>query len=510
MNQKQKQNNTIVKNTMYLYIRTFLTMVLSIYTSRVVLQVLGVEDYGLYNVVGGIAASFSFLSSMLSNATQRYLNYAIGANDYEKANQIFNMNLIIYLIYAFISIIVVEIGGAWFIENKMVVAPERVDAVYYTLHATTIVLAISLISSVYESALIARENMKIYAYMGMYDAVMKLAIVFLISYLSFDKLKAYAVLMAIMSISAKLIPAIYCIRHYPETKLKYYWDKGQFKSMFKFVGWNFLGTSVFIINDQGINMLLNSFFGAGVNAARGLSMHVKGAISSFSSGFFTAIRPQIVKSYAAGENERFLQLIFSGTKYTFYLLWLVSLPIMLRVNELLDIWLEEVPEWTGQFVIWICIFNLFNSSFCDPIWQGMQAIGKLKKYVAIGSIIYLLAFPLSLLAFDNEASPVAAFQILVFVRMVYFMVAILIFKEYTQIRINDYVKTVLYPIIKVLVVSVIFGYCVDLMLPNTLLGTLVSCLLIVIVLVLTIFLIGIQQSERQMVADYVKRKVLRK
>lgn len=217
-----------------------------------------------------------------------------------------------------------------------------------------------------------------------------------------------------------------------------------------------------------------------------------------------------MKSYAAGEHKRFVQLVFNGTRYSFYLLWIVSLPIMLRVNELLDIWLKVVPEWTGQFVIWICIFNLFNSSFCDPIWQGMQAIGKLKKYVAIGSIIYLLAFPLSLLAFDNEASPVAAFQILVFVRMVYFMAAILIFKEYTQIRINDYVKTVLYPIIKVLVVSVIFGYYVDLMLPNTLFGTLVSCLLIVIVIALTIFLIGIQQSERQMVADYVKRKALRK
>lgn len=510
MNQEQTQNKTIVKNTVYLYIRTFITMLLSIYTSRVVLQVLGIEDYGLYNVVGGIAASFSFLSSMLSNATQRYLNFAIGANDYEKANQLFNMNLIIYLIYTIVSIIVVEIGGAWFIEHKMVVDPERVGAVYYTLHATTIVLAISLISSVYESALIARENMKIYAYMGMYDAVMKLAIVFLISYLSFDKLKAYAVLMAIMSISAKLIPAIYCIRHYPETKLKYYWDKGQFKSMFKFVGWNFLGTSVFIINDQGINMLLNSFFGAGVNAARGLSMHVRGAISSFSSGFFTAIRPQIVKSYAAGEHKRFVQLIFNGTKYTFYLLWLVSLPIMFRVNELLDIWLKNVPEWTGQFVIWICIFNLFNSSFCDPIWQGMQAIGKLKKYVAIGSIIYLLAFPLSLLAFNNEATPVASFQILVLVRMVYFGVAILIFRDYTQIRIYDYMKTVLYPIIKVLLASVTLGYCVNIALPNTLFGTLASCLLIVIIITLTIFLIGIQQSERQMVNDFIKRKVLKK
>lgn len=508
--EENSQNKTIVKNTIYLYIRTFLTMLLSIYTSRVVLQVLGVEDYGLYNVVGGIAASFSFLSSMLSNATQRYLNFAIGTNDYEHANQLFNMNLIIYLIYAIVSIIAVEIGGAWFIENKMVVAPERVDAVYYTLHATTIVLAISLISSVYESALIARENMKIYAYMGMYDAIVKLAIVFVISYMPFDKLKTYAVLMALMSISAKLIPTIYCMRHYPETKLKYYWDKGQFKSMFKFVGWNFLGTSVFIINDQGINMLLNSFFGAGVNAARGLSMHVKGAISSFSSGFFTAIRPQIVKSYAAGENERFMQLIFNGTKYTFYLLWLVSLPIMLRVNELLGIWLDDVPEWTGQFVIWICIFNLFNSSFCDPIWQGVQAIGKLKAYVGIGSIVYLLAFPIIWGCFRNGASPIIAFQVIVYVRILYFLITTGVFKKYANFSIYQYVTHTIYPIAKVVIASFAIAYCVNYIFPNNIVSTLIACVLMVILIVWTIFFVGINQSERQIVLTHIKQKLCKK
>lgn len=510
MAQVNAQNKTIVKNTIYLYIRTFLTMLLSIYTSRVVLQVLGVEDYGLYNVVGGIAASFSFLSSMLSNATQRYLNFAIGSNDNEKANQVFNMNLIIYLIYAIISIFVVEIGGFWFIENKMVVAPDRVGAVYYTLHATTIVLTISLISSVYESALIARENMKIYAYMGMYDAVIKLLIVFLVSYLTFDKLKTYAVLMAVMTISAKLIPTIYCIKHYPETQLKYHWDKVQFKSMFKFVGWNFLGTSVFIINDQGINMLLNIYFGAGINAARALSMHVKASISSFSSGFFTAIRPQIVKSYAAGDSVRFINLIFSSSKYTFYLLWLVSLPVMLRSDELLDIWLEDVPQWTSKFLIWVCIFNLLNSSFCDPIWQGIQAIGKLNKYVVIGSAVYLMVFPISIFVLNNGGSPLAVFQIIVFVRLLYSIVSISIFKGYTKMNIMRYAMEVLLPIFKVVTISSIITFCTDSFFSNSILNTLLSCLLIVVVIVIVIFYIGINKSERIITIEYLKKKICKR
>lgn len=505
MSPQEAQNKLIVKNTMYLYIRTFLTMLLSIYTSRVVLQVLGVQDYGLYNVIGGIAASFSFLSSTLANATQRYLNVAIGIQDYDKANQIFNINLIIYLIYAIFAVILVEIGGTWFIEHKMVVAPERVAAVYYTLHATSIVLVFTLIAAVYESILIARENMRIYAYVGMYDAVMKLVIICLISYLAVDKLKAYAVLMAMMVISAKLIPAWYCLRHYPEAKLKYRWDQGQFKSMFKFIGWDFLGTSVFILNDQGMNMLLNAFFGAAVNAARALSMQVKGAISSFSSGFFTAIRPQIIKSYAAGDHTRFKQLIFSSTKYTFYLLWLVSLPIMLRVNELLAIWLRDVPEWTGEFVVWICIFNLFNSSFCDPIWQGMQAVGHIKRYVVVGSLVYLAAFPITWGLFQLGAKPLVAFQIIVFVRILYFFITTSIFSKYTKLSGKEYMTKTVAPILKVTTISMVTAYGVNQLFPENIPSTLMACVAMVILIGVLILWVGMNRTERLLLLTHIKQ-----
>lgn len=484
-------------------------MLISLYTSRVVLSVLGVNDYGIYNVIGGIAGSFSFLSSMLSNATQRYLNVAIGQNDKKEANQVFNMNMLIYLIYAFVSILIVEIGGAWFIENKMVLAPDRVGAAYWCLHSTVIILFVSLVSSVYESVLIPRENMKVYAYMGIYDAIMKLLIVFIVSIITFNKLKTYAVLIALISITSRLILAIYTLVHYEETKLKFYWDAYNFKSMSKFIGWNFINTVVFILNDQGMNMLLNMFFGPAVNAARGLSIQVKSAVSNFAMGFFTAVRPQIVKSYAAGDTSRFTELIFNSGKFTFFLLWLICLPVMLRIDNILLFWLGNVPDWTVQFVIWILIFNLINCSFCDPMWQGIQAIGELKKYVAIGSFIYFLAFPITWIAFKFNGSPLLAFQILVLVRICYFIITTLIFRKYSYFSLYKYAQSVLSPVLKVVIVSLILSFLINEVMPYDFISTLIVCLLTVFLVGFSIYIVGLNLNERVLLLETIKKKLCR-
>ena len=505
----ENNNKKIVKNTLYLYIRTFFTMLISLYTSRVVLSVLGVNDYGIYNVIGGIAGSFSFLSSMLSNATQRYLNVAIGQNDKKESNHVFNMNMLIYLIYAFVSILIVEIGGAWFIENKMILAPERVDAAYWCLHSTVIILFVSLVSSVYESVLIARENMKVYAYMGIYDAIMKLLIVFIVSIITFNKLKTYAVLIALISITSRLIPAIYTLVHYEETKLKFYWDAYNFKSMSKFIGWNFINPVVFILNDQGMNMLLNMFFGPAVNAARGLSVQVKSAVSNFARCFFTAVRPQIVKSYAAGDTSRFTELIFNSGKFTFFLLWLICLPVMLRIDNILLFWLGNVPDWTAQCVIWILIFNLINCSFCDPMWQGIQAIGELKKYVAIGSFIYFLAFPITWIAFKFNGSPLLAFQILVLVRICYCIITTLIFRKYSYFSLYKYAQSVLSPVLKVVIVSLILSFLINEVMPYDFISTVIVCLLTVFLVGFSIYIVGLNLNERVLLLETIKKKLCR-
>ena len=510
MERESIKNRTIVRNTIYLYIRTFLTMLITLYTSRVVLKVLGFDDYGAYNVVGGIAASFTFLSSMLSNATQRYLNIAIGEDDMVKANHVFNMNMLIYIAYSMASVAIVEVGGWWFIENKMVISPDRVGAVCWCLHATSVMLFMSLVSSVYESVLIARENMRIYAYMGIYDAVSKLVIIFLVAILTVDKLKLYAVLVTFTHVSARMIPIVYTVAHYAETRLVYYWDRTNFKEMSRFIGWDFMGTIVFILNDQGVNILLNLFFGPAVNAARAISVQVKNSISNFAMGFFTAVRPQIVKSYASGDMSRFVELVFNSGKFTFFLLWIICLPVMVRVDDILSVWLGSVPEWTGQFIVWILIFNLVNCSLCDPMWQGIQAIGRLGRYVLVGSIIYMLAFPVTWILFVMKGSPLLSFQVLVAMRLVYFFVTARIFRDYTGFSFRDYTVAVIVPIVKVVIVSAVLAVMVDRLLPDNLLFTIVSCMLTVAVVALSVFFFGMKSTERAAFMETIRKKIFKK
>lgn len=506
MENKNSNNKRIVKNTIYLYVRTLITMIISLYTSRIILQVLGIDDYGIYNVIGGIATSFTFLSSTLSNATQRYLNFAMGQNKSQVIGEVFNMNMLIFLIYALISVVLVEIGGIWFIKYKMVIPADRIDAAYWVLHSTAIILFISLITSVYESVVVARENMKIYAYMGIYDAVVKLGIVFLISYISVDKLKMYSVLIGLMTLSTRLIPTIFSIRNYEETRLKYYWDKSVFKKMSKFIGWNIMGTIVFILNDQGIDMLLNIFFGPAINAARALSVRVKAVVTNFTTGFLTATRPQIVKSYASGDIKYFIELLFNTTRFSFFLLWILALPVMLRITPLLNLWLAEVPIMTDSFVIWMLLFSLVNC-MCDPVWQSMQAVGKLGKYVMVGSIIYFSAFPISWLAFRAGYNALATFQILVLIRIIYLCITLTIFRQSVKFSFADYINNVIMPIFKVVIISTVIAYSINYILPDDLVSTLLSCFISVLVVGSIIILFGVNKAERSVILEKIKTKI---
>lgn len=509
MADNSKNNKRIAKNTLYLYMRMFFTMAIALYTSRVILDVLGVDDYGIYNVVGSIASSFILLSSTLSNATQRYLNYEMGSGNTTRLGQVFNMSILIYFVFALVSLLFIELGGRWMIYNKLTIPADRIDAALWVLHSTSITLFITLMSTVYESVLIARENMKVYAYIGMYDAIMRLVIVLLISVLSFDKLKIYAVFVSLVILSERIIPVYYTIKNYEETKLKYFWDKHRFVEMFKFTGWNFIGTSVFILNDQGINILLNMFFGPVVNAARALSVHVKQAVTNFATGFFTAVRPQIVKSYASGDIQYFTKLIYNSSKYSFFLLWIICLPVMIRIESLLDFWLKEVPDLTGQFVIWILIFSLINS-LCDPFWQAIQAVGNLSKYVMIGSFVYLLAFPLSWAAFRMGGSAILTFQILAIVRLIYLGVVITIFKQYVPISIVQYFKDVISPIIVVVVSTTTCSIFIDKFLPESFVFSILSCGITFITASACIISFGIDKSERNRLFKVIKKRVCKR
>lgn len=505
MSDVSANSKRIAKNTVFLYTRMLFIMLIALYTSRIILATLGIEDYGIYNVIGGISTSLIFLSASLSNATQRYLNFEIGTNNNTQLSHIFNLSLLIYAIYAIIALLAVEFGGMWLIHHKLIIPESRIDAAIWVLHATSITLFATLLCSVFDSVLIARENMKIYAFVGIFDVVGKLVIVLLLYCGTFDKLKLYAVLMTLVVISSRLISTIYCLRKYPECTLKFYWNRNLFKDMFKFTGWNAIGTTVFILNDQGLNILLNIFFGPAINAARAIAVHVKSAVTGFTSNFLTAVRPQIIKSYAAGDIEYFLNLVFNSSRYSFFLLWIICLPIMIRSDQILTIWLKSVPDQTNEFVTWMLIFSLVNC-VCDPIWQAMQAIGKLRRYILIGSIIYLTAFPLSALFFKLGKAPLIAFQILTVVRVAYLLAAVLILKHFVTFSIRTYVIRVFVPIIKVVLISAPVLFFINPLFGQSFIALIIVGITSVIVIALAIFLVGITHIERQLVLNKIYKR----
>ena len=503
MSTTSENNKRIAKNTLFLYLRMLLVMGVTLYTSRIILNTLGVEDYGIYNVVGGLASSFVFFSSSLSNATQRFLNVELGKNNLENVRKIFNLSLLIYCTIAFLVIITAEIIGIWLIQNKLVIPDGRIDAAFWCFHVVIASLAITLIGTVFDSVLIARENMKIYAYMGIFDAVGKLAIVFMLDFFTFDKLKLYSILLFAISVTSKLIPAIICFRKYPECKLKYHWDKNLFLNMFKFVGWNGFGTAVWAINEQGTNIILNMFFGPVVNAARGIAAHVNAAINNFSSNFYVAVRPQIIKSYASGDYEYFTRLIYNSSRYSFFLLLVLCLPVMLRTEYILSWWLGIVPEYTTEFIRWILLFSLVNV-LTNPFWSAIQAIGKLQRYVILGSTVYLMAFPISYIFLKFGYNPVTVFKILVCIRSIYLFVVIKITNRYISIPLIQYLKEVILPVTIIFISAGTIMYYINSLFPQNFICLILVTIICIFTTTLIIVLIGINQNERQLLISKIR------
>lgn len=479
-----------------------LVMGITLYTSRVILHVLGVTDFGIYNVVGGMATSFAFFSSSLSNATQRFLNVELGKNDIVGVNKIFNLSLLLYIVIIILVIIVAECVGIWLIYNKLVIPAERALAAQWVFHTTIIGLAITLISSVFDSVLIARENMKIYAYISIIEVLLKLFIVYCITLVNFDKLQLYAVLFLLSHMLVKSISVIYCFRNYPECKFRLMWDTSLFGRMFRFIGWNGIGTAVYTINDQGINVLLNMFFGPIVNAARGVSAQVGSAVNNFSMNFYTAFRPQIVKSYSGKDYDYFIKLINASSRYSFFLMWLLCLPIMLRSEGILQLWLKEVPKYAPQFVQWILLYQCVNV-LTNPFWSGVQAIGNLKNFILIGSSVFLLAFPISYIFLKLGWNPLIVFQVLVFVRLVYLFVTIFIFRSMIRFSIVDYLKKVIAPIVKVFLLSGITLLCIEPYFSDDLWGIAGITVTSVIITLICICMLGTSVNERTL----IKRKI---
>lgn len=500
MDNKSQNNKRIAKNTLALYIRTFITLSIGLFTSRVVLNALGVNDYGIYNVVGGIVAMFSIVTSSLSQAISRYLTFELGKDLKDRLHKIFCTSVNIQILMSVIIVLLAEVIGVWFLNYKMNIPSDRMYAANWVMQFSILSFVINLISIPYNAVIIAHERMKVFAYISIFEAVMKLVIVACLYISSIDKLITYSFLLLFVAVVIRIIYGVYCKRNFEECHYSLIFDKTLFKDMSKFAGWNFTGVLAYILNTQGINIISNLFFGVTVNAARGIATQVEGIVKNFVNNFTTAVRPQIIKSYSSGDMDYMTKLVCSSTKYSYFLMWLFALPIIIETETILKLWLHLVPEHTVIFLRLTMTATLM-SLLGEMMFTNVMAIGKLKNYMIYESIITCLVFPLSYLlflkGFPAETSYIlfsTAYFVLIFVRLWYL-------KREENFPVQLFVKTTLLPVIA----TTLFSLLIPLLVSNAvhvssdILSFIINVPVCVISCIFSIVIFGLQNDERKFV-----------
>lgn len=495
MSDTATDNKRIAKNTILLYIRTFLVMLISLYTSRVVLQVLGVEDFGVYQVVGGMVAMFAVISQSLSSAISRFITYEIGSGNTERLSFVFSTSRVVQLVIAIIVVIVGEIVGLWFMHTQMQIPYGRLEAANWVLQFSLISFVVNLLSIPYNACIIAHEHMKMYAYVSIIEALGKLAICFLIMASPIDKLVYYALLLMLLSVLIRIIYTIYCRRYFNECKSPIHFHKNIFKEMFGFAGWSFFTNTNFLLNTQGVNMLINVFFGVTFNAARGLANQVEGAVVLFVNSFTTAINPQITKSYAAGEKEEMFNLVCRGAKFSFFLMYLMALPLIFEADMVMHIWLTVVPEKTVLFVQLSLILGMFDCIGSTSVTACM-ATGKIRKYSLVIGTLGLLEFPLVWIAFSAGGAIELAYYLYIVVKAVVILVRMLLMRGMVGMPVSVYLTNGLLPIAIVAVVAAVPSVLVAISLPQGYLRLIVSIVVGVLSVGMTALYLGMTKGER--------------
>ena len=503
MSDNSANNKQIAKNTLYLYIRTILILIVTLYTSRVVLNTLGIEDFGIYNAVGGVVSMFAVISGALSNAISRYITYEIGKGDKKKLKIVFCTSVNIQIVIALIILVFCEAVGLWFLNSKMSIPEDRLIAANWVLHCSLLTFVINLISVPYNACIIAHEHMNTYAYISIFDAMLKLSVAYLLIISPVDKLIVYSVLLFVAALSVRLLYGVYCGRHFEECKYKPIYDKGLFKEMIGFAGWNFFGNAASVLNTQGINILINIFFGVVANSARGISSQVEAAVYQFVVTFTTAVNPQITKSYAQGDKQRMFYLVCKGAKFSYLLLLFFSIPIIFEVDKILEIWLGLVPDGTALFVR-LSLIGTMVTVLGNTGYTACMATGKIKTYSIWITLVGSMVFFLTLLVYQLGASVEATYIVYIGVYMVLQVVRLIIMKTLLCFPISLFMKEVIAPIIVVTIIVITIPFIITLIYEASLLRIIYTFVVTTVWTTLCVVIFGFTEGERAAVINKVK------
>lgn len=484
-------------------------MLVTLYTSRVILNALGVIDYGIHNVVGGVVLMMSFLNNSMASSTQRFLNFEMGRNNSTELKRVFSMSVNIHVIIAIVVFLLLETFGLWIVVTQLKIPTERMDAALWVFHFSVASLLITIISVPYYASIISNEKMTIFAFVGIAEAILKLLIAFYIQKTNADRLKVYAVLLFVVTCVVQLMYLIYARNNFPESRYNYFWNSKLFKKLISFASWNLFGSIAVVAKNQGVNVLLNVFFGPAINTARGIAIQVNSALTSFVTNFLTALRPQIIKSYASDDIDFHLKLTFNGARYSYFLLFILSLPVLLETETILKIWLKTVPDFTAIFVRLVIISALIDT-LSSTLTASIQATGKIKKYQSIVGFLHLSIFPLSYLFFRLDYSPESTYYITIVVYLIILIARVGLVKKQIDFSIHNYFKSV---VVKSFLVSIV-SVAIPLVLMSFMNESFIRLLIIVttslIVTTGAIFLIGINNDERKVVKNIFLSKFGRK
>lgn len=454
MTASSDKDKRIAKNTIMLYIRMLLIMAVTLYTSRIVLMALGVEDFGIYNVVGGIVIMFGFLNSAMTTATQRFLSFELGLEKKNELKKTFQIALNIHIGIAVVIFIIAETVGLWILNNKLNIPYERMEAAHWVYQCSILSFLITVLRVPYNASIISRERMNIYAYMSIIESILKLGIVFLLSVGGYDKLKLYSILLLIVTFIIAFFYYIYCRCRFAECRFSLIWDRKRYCILLSYAGWNLFGSLAWAGYAQGINILLNIFFGPVVNTARAISFQVNSAILSFISNFQVAVTPQIVKSYALQDIDYMLRLVFYASKYSFLLLAFLSLPLLLEMEMILELWLKQTLPYAALFCRLIIINSLIDT-FSGTLMMAAQATGKIKKYQLIVGGLLLLNLPISYLFLSYEYPPESVYCVSILLSFIALVSRLFILRTLLVFEIGDFFKKVFFISIVTVVIAAI-------------------------------------------------------
>lgn len=510
MSEETKNNNKrIAKNTLFLYFRTLVIMLVSLYTSRVILNALGVEDYGIYNVVGGVVAMFNVISGALSSSISRFITFELGKGDLKRTSLIFSTSINIQFGISLIVIFLGEIVGLWFLNYKMNIPLERLDAANWVLQFSLLSFCINLISVPYNACLIAHEKMDTFAYVSILEAILKLAVCFLILISPWDKLIFYAILLVIVALIIRLTYTIYCHRHFEESNYHFVIDRTITKEMAGFAGWNFFTNSAYIFNTQGVNILVNLFFGVTVNAARGIATQVDNAVTQLVNSFTTAMNPQITKSYAAGEKEEMISLVCRGAKFSYFLMFFFALPVLVETEYILTIWLKIVPPHAVNFVRLAIIATMVNI-IGKTGYTACMATGKIRKYVLYITPVTCLVFPLSWIGFEMGAPSEIPYILYAVVYIGNEMIRLRMMKELLDFPILRFVKDVINRVVVVTLIAIIVPLYILYFLEPSVTRLILSICVSLTTASFSVLFYGLTTGERHVLVDYLFAKIRKK